>query len=274
VGLVFHGRVIPSSIIVPTARDREILARDLPEAAPAAVVGGDPCYDRLAASLRLRDAYRQCLDVGDRKFVAVTSTWGAGSLLETCPDILSDLARQLPQSEYCLAAIVHPNAWAWHGPLQVRAWCEEAARRGLILVEPDDGWRGVLAAADCLIGDHGSVTAYGAAIGVPVLFGTLHTGLIVAESPIAQLAEIAPRLRPGPLASQIAQVIDTWPGECAPIMRAGLTDVPGQSARVIRRVMYALMGLPEPGEIPGIRPVPAPRVVRFDQGHASMEAIQ
>ena len=273
-GLVFHGRVIPSSIVVPTARDLRILARDLPEAAPAAVVGGDPCYDRLAASLRLREAFRRFLDVRDRKLVAVTSTWGAGSLLETCPDILSQLAGQLPQSEYCLAAIVHPNAWAWHGPLQVRAWCEEAARRGLILVDPDDGWRAVLAAADCLIGDQGSVTAYGAAIGVPVMFGALQTGHIVPESPLARLAEIAPRLRPRSPAAQIAQVIDTWPQEYAPVMRAGLTDVPGQSAQIIRRMMYKLMDLPEPGTVPGIRPVPAPRVVSFDQGHDTIAAIQ
>jgi hypothetical protein len=260
-GLVYHGRVIPSSVVVPTERDREILARAVPEAAPAAVVGGDPCYDRLAASLPLREAYRRSLNVGDRKLVAVSSTWGAGSLLETCPDILSRLARQLPQDEYCLAAIVHPNAWTWHGALQVRAWCAEATRFGLNLVDPEEGWRAVLAAADCLIGDHGSVTAYGAAIGVPVLFGALPAGYTMPGSPIAVLGEMASQIAPGPLAPQIERVMSAWPGEHGVTMRACLTDVPGRSAGIIRRVMYELMGLPEPAEAPSVHPVPAPRVV-------------
>jgi hypothetical protein len=272
-GLVSHGRVIPSAVVVPTARDLEILAHYFPEAAQAAVVGGDPCYDRLATSLHLRGAYRRSLGVRDRKLVVVSSTWGAGSLLETRPDILSQLARQLPATEYCLAAIVHPNAWSWHGPLQVRAWCAEAARHGLILIDPDDGWRAVLAAADCLIGDHGSVTAYGAAIGVPVLFGSLPTGHVMPGSPIARLGEIAPRLRPGPLASQVAGVMSSWSGEYGAVMRACLTDVPGRSATILRHVMYELMSLPEPGEAPGARPVPAPRAISLHPGDASMGAV-
>jgi hypothetical protein len=272
-GLVSHGRVIPSALVVPTARDLEILAYALPEVAQAAVVGGDPCYDRLDASLHLREAFRRSLGVRDRKLVVVTSTWGAGSLLETRPDILSQLARQLPATEYCLAAIVHPNAWSWHGPLQVRAWCEEAARRGLILVDPDDGWRAVLAAADCLIGDNGSVTAYGAAIGVPVLFGSLPIEHIMPGSPIARLAEMAPRLRPGPLASQIAGAMGAWSRDYGTVMRACLTDVPGQSASILRRVMYELMGLPEPGEVPCVRPVPAPRTVSLHPGDVGMGAV-
>jgi hypothetical protein len=271
-GLVSHGRVIPSAIVVPTRRDLGILASALPEPASAAVVGGDPCYDRLAASLRLREAYRRSLGVQDRKLVAVTSTWGAGSLLETRPEIFSELASQLPRSDYCVAAIVHPNAWAWHGTLQVRAWCAEAARRGLILVSPENGWRAVLAAADCLIGDHGSVTAYGAAIGVPVLLGALPVSLIVPGSAIARLGEMAPRLGPGPLASQVTRAMDTWSWEYSAVMRAGLTDVPGQSAEIIRRVMYGLMNLPEPDTIPGAQPVPMPRAVSSLPDDASMEA--
>jgi hypothetical protein len=157
--------------------------------------------------------------------------------------------------------------------LQVRAWCAEAARRGLILVAPEVGWRAVLAAADCLIGDHGSVTAYGAAIGVPVLFGVLPTRHIMPGSPIDRLGETAPRLSVGPLAAQVARVMDTWPGGYAAEMRAHLTDVPGQSAGIIRRVMYALMSLPEPGEAPSVHPVPMPRAVSLHPGDVSLEAV-
>jgi hypothetical protein len=268
-GLVSHGRVIPSVIVLPTAHDLEILGYDFPAAAQVAVVGGDPCYDRLDASLHLRETYRRKLGVRDRKLVVVTSTWGTGSLLETRPGILSQLASQLPATEYRLAAIVHPNAWEWHGSLQVRAWCAEAARHGLVLVDPDDGWRAVLAAADCLIGDHGSVTAYGAAIGIPVLFGSLPAGQIMPGSPIAQLGEMAPRLSPGELVAQITEVMDSWPGEYGGVMRACLTDVPGQSAKILRRVMYELMRLPEPCEAPSTRPVPAPRIIRLHPGEAA-----
>jgi hypothetical protein len=255
--LISHGRVVPSALVVPTARHLEILASTVPEAIPAAVVGGDPCYDRLVASLPFREKYRQSLDVGDRKLVVVTSTWGAGSLLETCPDIFTRLARQLPPSEYSLAAIVHPSAWAWHGELQVRAWCAEAMRSGMILVDLE-GWRGALAAADCLIGDHGSVTAYGAAIGVPVIFGALPAQHVVPDSPIARLGEMAPRFGPGPIVPQVERAMRTWPRERQGMMRACLTDVPGQSARIIRRLMYKLMCLPEPGEGPSAPSAPVP----------------
>jgi hypothetical protein len=204
----------------------------------------------------------------------ISSTWGAGSLLETRPDILPQLAGLLPREEYCLAAIVHPNAWSWHGPLQIRAWSAEATRRGLILVDPEEGWRAVLTAADCLIGDHGSVTAYGAAIGVPVLFGALPAGHVVPGTPIARLGEIAPRLGPGPPASQVRHIMDTWPGEeCAAVMRGAVTDAPGQSARIIRRVMYELIGLPEPHEAPRADPMPRPGLVGFHPGQADLRMV-
>lgn len=132
----------------------------------------------------------------------------------------------------------------------------------------------MLAAADCLIGDHGSVTAYGAAAGLPVLFGALPTGRIVPGSPVARLGEMAPRLGPGPLASQVAHVIDTWPAkECAPVVRDCVTDMPGRSARIIRRVMYELMGLSEPGQAPRADPVPCPRLIGTRPGEAGMGAV-
>lgn len=263
--LVSHGRVIPSAIVVPTSRDLRRLTEALPEAAPAAIVGGDPCYDRLAASLPMRHAYRRALGAWDRKLIAVSSTWGAGSLLERRPDILSQLARELPSREYCLAAIVHPNAWFWHGSRQVRAWCAAAMRSGLVMVPPEEGWRAVLAAADCLIGDHGSVTAYGAASGVPVLLGTRPTEHIVPESPVARLAEMAPLLDAGPLVPQLTSAMAGWSAESQYVMRGMLTDVPGQSARIIRKVMYQLMSLQEPDGCPEAPPVPEPVMIPSDR---------
>ncbi len=95
-GLVYRGRVVPSAIVVPARRDLARLRLACPAAVPLAVVGGDPCYDRLAASLPFRGCYRRALGVGDRKLVAVTSTWGPGSLLCRYRDLSARLAAELP----------------------------------------------------------------------------------------------------------------------------------------------------------------------------------
>jgi hypothetical protein len=73
--VVYRGRVIPAAIAVSTRRNLARLTRACPEAAPVAVVAGDPCCDRLVASLPHREAFREALGVGDRKLVAVSSTW-------------------------------------------------------------------------------------------------------------------------------------------------------------------------------------------------------
>jgi hypothetical protein len=49
--------------------------------------------------------------------------------------------------------------------------------------------------------------------------------------------------------------------------------VPGQSARILRHVMYGLIGLPEPGEVAGAWTVPAPRTVSLHPSGVSMEAV-
>src|SRR5690242_9991348 len=64
--LIYRGRVIPSGIIVPTQRQLAQLRKGCPEAAGVAVVGGDPCFDRLMASLPLRHSYRQALGMAGR----------------------------------------------------------------------------------------------------------------------------------------------------------------------------------------------------------------
>lgn len=122
-----------------------------------------------------------------RKVVAVSSTWGPGSLLR-CPDLLPRLAAELPTDSYQLVGIVHPEVWSWHGRRQVRAWLADSMRRGLILIPPEEGWRAVLAAADVVIGDQGSVTCYAAAIGRPVLLASFPQQELDPASAVAGLA--------------------------------------------------------------------------------------
>jgi hypothetical protein len=178
------------------------------------------------------------------------------------PGLLAELIEELRPQHYQLAAIIHPGVWDWHGPRQIRAWYAECVRRGLILIPPEEGWRAVLAAADAVIGDHGSVTMYAAAAGIPVLLATHARDEIEPGSPVAVLGDIAPELRPGlPYSAQIEMSAAAWPPERRAQIRALITDVPGQSAGVIRSAMYRLMKLPEPAAAARIWPVPVPRLV-------------
>jgi hypothetical protein len=265
--LITHGRTIASAIVLPTQNQVERLRQSCPEAASIAVVGGDLCYDRLAASMPDRQAYRRVLEVGDRQLVAISSTWGPGSLLRRRPGLLAELLDVLPPRRYQLAAIIHPGVWAWHGSRQVQAWYAECVRRGLILIPPEEGWRAVLAAADVLIGDHGSVTAYAAAAGVPVLLASRADDEVEPGSLAAIMGAIAPVLRPGePLVPQIELTAQAWPPERHAQIRALVTDLPGQSAVAMRAAMYRLLKLPEPTAPARTLPVPVPRPVTTTWG--------
>ncbi len=259
-----NGSAIAAAIMLPTRSQVERLRRSCPAAAKTAIVAGDPCFDRIAASVPRRDAYRRALDVGERTLVVVSSTWGPASLLGRNPGLLAELAEELPPQRYQIAALIHPDVWGWHSPRQVRAWYEDSVQRGLLIIPPEEGWGAVLAAADVVVGDHGSTTCYAAGAGIPVLLASRGEGEVEPGSPAAALAEIAPGLRPPHVGAQrYAGQIDgaalAWHPEQHDQIRALVTDVPGRSVRLIRSVMYRLMELSEPDEPAPTRPVPAPR---------------
>jgi hypothetical protein len=256
--LVYHGRVVASGIIVATTHQLQQLRLACPEAAAVATVAGDPCLDRLVASLPLRGDYRKALGTGERTLVAVSSTWGPGSLLDQHPDLLSRLVAELDPAGYQVAAITHPNVWHWHSPRQVTSWFAESVRNGLVFVPPEDSWRAVLASADVVIGDHGSVTCYAAAAGVPVMLAAFPPGEVDPRSQVAWLAGAAPRLQPGqPIAAQLDQAAAVWSPALHAAARARVTSAPGQAAGLIQRVIYQLMGLTQPPEPPAVLPVAA-----------------
>jgi hypothetical protein len=264
--LVYHGRVVPSAIIVATQAHLAHLTRACPEAAQVAVLAGDPCFDRLAASLPHRASYRVALGAENRRVVVVSSTWGPGSLLRRHPELLAQLAEELRPEDYQIAAILHPNTWAWHGRRQVLAWYSDCLRRGVLLVPPEEGWRGLLAAADAVVGDHGSVTCYATAAGVPVLLASFPRGEIEPGSPPAMLGRIAGRLCPGrPLGPQLDHAAASWPDPRRAEAAAQVTSVPGQASRIIRATMYRLLKLPEPEAPPPIPAVPAPAGISFGE---------
>jgi hypothetical protein len=258
--LIYHGRVVPARIVVATAGQLERLRYACPAAAAIAAVAGDPCLDRLVASMPLRHAYREALGTGRRTLVTVSSTWGPGSLLEQCPELLPRLAGELPRGRYQLAAITHPNVWQWHGRRQVTAWYADSIRRGLLVVPPEQEWRSVVAAADVLIGDHGSVPCYAAAAGIPVVLAVFPAREVDPRSQVACLAKVAPRLRLNQaVAPQLDQAARVWRPEMHAAIHAKVTSAPGESSRIIRTVMYRLMGLPEPeASCADPEPVPVP----------------
>jgi len=148
----------------------DLLVSEQPQVVRHAAVVGDPVFDLLLANRSLRARYRGALDVRPRqRLVMVTSTWGEASLLGRRPELLSRLLVELPVDEYKVVAVLHPSVWSSYGRFQLRNWLRDAVDGGLRLVEPEHGWQSALIAADLVIGDHGSVTSYATALGIPTV---------------------------------------------------------------------------------------------------------
>lgn len=258
--LVVAGRVVPSSIVLAHDRHLEMLERECPEASPVAFTGGDPCLDRLMASLPYRSVYRRALGVRPgRRLVFVSSTWNGDSLLGRHPDLLLRVAAELPRDRYQIVAALHPNVWTYHGKRQVMAWHADCLRLGVRLFPPEEGWRAGLVAADVCVGDHGSVTCYGAAIGVPVLLGTFPEDAVAPGTHVAGLGALAPRVDwDRPLAPQMEDAAHAFSGRVHAAMRGAISSRPGEAARLIRGEMYRLLRLPDRDCPPEVEPVPLP----------------
>lgn len=255
--LTRDGRVLAAALVLAHEDDREVLRRQCPEALAVALVAGDPCFDRLVASLPWRCRYRDALAVGDdQQLVVVASTWGRDGIFGNAPDLLPQIMSQLSQRRFQVAALLHPAVWGAHGERQVRAWLAECREAGLILLDPREDWRALVVAADYVIGDHGSVTAYGAAIGRPILYLPAARPTMITRGSVQELvASRATRFDPGQLVLpqlRAAQAIDRR------AVVAALTSRPGRANVLIRRALYRLLRLAEPGRHRSPLPVPIP----------------
>jgi hypothetical protein len=223
------------------------LAAVEPEAAARTVLIADPMLERIRASRLLRERYRTALGLGGRRLVVISSTWGRQSLIGRWPQLPARLLAELDAEGYRAATVLHPNVTAGHGALQVRLWLAAARDAGLLMVPPDAGWQAMLAAADCVVGDHSSVSLLAAAASIPLLLAPL-AGEVVPGTPMTSLSRLAQRLDVrSPLAEQVETAISAYvPGQYAEAVDATFAAPP--AARPLRSVLYELLALPEPEE--------------------------
>ncbi|MBO2456248.1 hypothetical protein [Actinomadura violacea] len=220
------------------------------------LVAGDPCFDRLAASVPWRDRYRAALGLrGGQRLVVATSTWGEGSLVGRRPELMARLLAELPADEYRVAAVIHPNAWHEPGPWQLRAWLADCRRAGMLLIPPREGWRAALVASDAVVGDHGSVTLYAAALGRPVFLGAFPREGVAAGTAMAGLGEESAFLDDARIREQLGSAVS---GSGAKVADAVFAEQ-GRSAEILRSAAYRLMRLDPPPRRVRVLPVPPPR---------------
>lgn len=259
--LVRYGRVVHAGIGIAHEEQRAALTSVVPETEEIIHVVGDPCYDRALSALGERERFRRAVGVADgQRLVVVTSSWGPTGVWGSRHDLIDRLVAELP-GDHVVALILHPGIWWSHGPRQVLGWLGEARRRGLRVLRPESPWLGVLVAADAVIGDPGSVTAYAAGLGAaPLLAGGVAD--IAPGSTPELLHRVAPGYRDGaPLGRQLAEASAGWNPELAAAVHARLTSVPGESAGRLREVMYRLMDLPEPEGPARLEPLREPEFV-------------
>ncbi|WP_241562202.1 hypothetical protein [Streptomyces hoynatensis] len=225
------------------------LAAARPDLAGRTLLVGDPCYDRLLDSRAARTRYRRALGLqeGDgRRLVVVSSTWGTQSLIGTVPDLPRRLLAELPLDDYAVAAILHPNVWFGHSPWQIRTLQRAALDAGLLLIPPFAGWQAAVLAGDIVLGDHGSVTLYAAALGRPVLLAAFGEESVPGTA-MDGLGRRAPRLDAAKgLREQIeSELACHRPETAGELARLAFQD-PGTALARLRSAVYGLLHLAEP----------------------------
>lgn len=261
--LTYRGRVLPAAIALTNEAELDALRVRCPEAVPNAVVTGDICLDRMLAGLPFRRNYREALGVPENGLLAtVSSTWSRESVFGRMPELCGQLLEEVRPPHGRVAMVLHPQVWAVHGVRQVRAWLSTYLDAGLLLIPPEEGWRAAVIGADWVLGDHGSTTAYAAAVGTPVTMAAwpadLHAG-----SPGDVIRRCAPALhRDQPLLPQRRVAVDSAE-QLRQATSAVISARPGAAAALLRATMYRLLGIREPDYGLPAAPVPLARAVSF-----------
>ncbi|HWE89092.1 MAG TPA: hypothetical protein VG317_06485 [Pseudonocardiaceae bacterium] len=258
--LMRRGRVIPAVLALSHTEQLDRLRVSCPPALRVARVLGDTCLDRMVASAPLRESYRQSLGVAaSQRLIVVCSTWRAESLYGEDAELIGRLAASLPVDSHRIAVCPHPNTVHGHSRWQFRSWLDDCRRDGVLVLDNGEDWCAAVLAADLVVGDHGSTTAYAAAIGRPVLLAAAPAHTLDPDSPIARLLRTAPRLDPtdDPLAAVERAITEHDPARYADIATA---SYPGEGAARLRDTMYELLKLQPISPAPTVSVVPAPSV--------------
>lgn len=257
--LLRNGRVRADRIVLTHTRELDLLAELCPQAVPHAVVAGDIAFDRLVAGAPYRDQYRRALGgTDDREIILVTSTWSARSGFGIDPDLFRHVVGAAPRAR--VVASLHPQIWSQHGTGQVLGWLSDAIEAGLVVLAPHSDWRGAVVAADFLMADYTSVGTFAAGAGVPVLRIPHDPQPLLEGSPTAVLAGHTPLWdRKRPLLPQLEAAREAQCHGLGAHIAGLLTSRPGLAGKILRKEMYALLGLGEPARKVPVSPAPLPR---------------
>ncbi|WP_199037948.1 hypothetical protein [Glycomyces salinus] len=250
------GGEVPSFMALPGPAAARRLAIDCPAAVPNAEVTGDICLERLRLSAPHREQYRRALGIGpEHRLLVLSSTWDRSALSRKDETLPERLLAELPMDRFRFAYIPHPNDEVADPP-RPTGFLRPYLENGLIMIPPEEGWRAALIAADCVLGDHGSVTFFGATIGAPTLIGAYGYANMPPDMPLARFGRAAPRFdRSLPAAPQILKAIEDGPPDFD--YADALAEPPTPpSARIIGRA-YELLDL-APRSAPEPDPVPEP----------------
>lgn len=255
--LTRDGRVIPAKIGLSHEEQFSLLERTCPEALDRAVVIGDPTMDQLRFSVTQREQYRKKLGLRpEHDLVLVTSTWGDQSALGVDPVLPHRLLAQLPMGRFRIALVQHWNISQGHSRFEVAQQFRDAQDCGLIVVPPDASWQAALIAADIVLGDHGSVTVYGVALGKPLLLVSDGGGEVDPQSPNTDLWAVAQRLDPhSDLRHQVESALGDQDVEPMRKITERVFGLPGRSWKTVQNMLREMMGLPL-ASFRRVRPIP------------------
>jgi hypothetical protein len=161
-----------------------------------------------------------------------------------------------------VALVLHPNVWSFHSGWKLRALHAAALDGGLLLVPPTRGWQAAVIAADAVIGDHGSVSFYSAAVGRPTLLASFGDDATPGTTG-AEFGRSAPRLDlTRALRPQLAAAVQEHRQDRWRSLAERTFAHPTTSTARLRSALYDLLKLTEPAEAPRVRAFPAPRLPR------------
>ena len=255
-----HGE-LPAAIALPGPASEARLRIDCPPAHPRSRMIGDICLERLRLSRECREEYRRFLGIGNRTLVLFSSTWGPSSAYSTYPDLPRQLHHSLPADDFAVAFVPHPNIEAEHrGPLPQLH--QPYFANGLFMPQPEEGWRALLLASDVVIGDHGSVSVYAAALDKPVGFAAFGFDEITPYEPLSDIGNHALSFDPyGDVQTQVERIIDAHhSGQYRQWTEQIMAEPDIAPSQALRDLVYELVDVPPPKRqwAPALLSNPAP----------------